>query len=74
MSTTNVISHVWPVTFVFEDDGLVPNNPLPFLVYKGVLPLQNGGEPAALFCFIFLYMVFAGPGTASLDGALFPRK
>jgi putative oxidoreductase len=34
----------------------------------GILPIQNGGEPAALFCFIFLYFVFAGPGPASLDG------
>jgi uncharacterized protein YjlB len=23
-----------PITFVFEDDGLVPNNPLPLLIYK----------------------------------------
>jgi hypothetical protein len=21
-----------PLTFVFEDDGLVPNNPMPFLI------------------------------------------
>jgi uncharacterized protein YjlB len=26
-----------PLTFVFEDDGLVPNNPMPFLVYKGAV-------------------------------------
>src|SRR5471032_625655 len=26
-----------PLTFVFKDDGLVPNNPLPFLVYKAAV-------------------------------------
>jgi putative oxidoreductase len=31
-------------------------------------PLLNGGESAVLFCFVFLYLVFAGPGALSLDG------
>jgi uncharacterized protein YjlB len=30
-----------PLTFVFEDDGLVPNNPMPFLVYKGAVAVDN---------------------------------
>jgi putative oxidoreductase len=30
-------------------------------------PLLNGGEPAVLFCFIFLYLAFAGPGPWSID-------
>ena len=30
-----------PLTFVFEDDGLVPNNPMPFLVYKGAIDVAN---------------------------------
>src|SRR5277367_5498281 len=29
-----------PATIVFADDGLVPNNPLPFLVYKGAVALD----------------------------------
>ena len=33
------------------------------------LPILNGGEGAILFCFIFLYFVFAGPGALSLDNA-----
>jgi uncharacterized protein YjlB len=33
-----------PLTFHFEDDGLVPNNAMPFLVYKGVVALARG-EP-----------------------------
>ena len=30
-----------PLTFVFEDDGLVPNNPMPFLVYKQAIDVNN---------------------------------
>ena len=31
-----------PLTFVFEDDGLVPNNPMPLLVYKSAVDVANG--------------------------------
>ena len=30
-------------------------------------PVLNGGESAILFCFVFLYLVFAGPGPWSVD-------
>ena len=30
-----------PLTFVFADDGLVPNNPLPFLIYQGAIDVDN---------------------------------
>jgi Predicted membrane protein len=30
-------------------------------------PLLNGGESSVLFCFVFLYIFFAGPGPWSLD-------
>ena len=33
-------------------------------------PLMNGGESAVLFCFIFLYLVFAGAGAFALDNKL----
>ena len=33
-------------------------------------PLLNGGEPAVLFSFIFLYFAAAGGGSLSLDNAL----
>ena len=32
MSVTR--ENIKPLTFVFEDDGLVPNNLMPFLVYE----------------------------------------
>ena len=31
-----------PLTFVFRDDGLVPNSPLPFLVYRQAIAVANG--------------------------------
>ncbi len=31
-------------------------------------PVANGGDAAILFCFVFLYLVFAGPGAFSIDG------
>jgi len=30
-----------PLTFIFENDGIVPNNPMPFLVYKQVISVDN---------------------------------
>jgi putative oxidoreductase len=30
-------------------------------------PANNGGDAAILFCFVFLYLVFAGPGAWSVD-------
>ncbi len=30
-------------------------------------PVLNGGDSAILFCFVFLYLVFAGPGPWSVD-------
>ena len=32
-----------------------------------LLPMLNQGEPAVLYCFIFLYLVFAGAGAWSVD-------
>ena len=40
---------------------------------KSPFPLQNGGDAAILFCFVFLYLAFAGGGPWSLD-ALLRRK
>jgi putative oxidoreductase len=37
---------------------------------RSFFPLLNGGEPAILFCFVFLYLVFAGGGPLSLDALL----
>ena len=34
---------------------------------QNVFPVNNGGDAAILYCFLFLYLVFAGPGPWSLD-------
>ena len=33
-------------------------------------PVNNMGETPILYCFVFLYLVFAGPGPISLDAML----
>ena len=40
---------------------------------RSFFPLVNGGDGAILYCFIFLYLAFAGPGPWSLD-ALIRRR
>src|SRR5882757_7929728 len=41
-----IMSVVWgdiePLSFTFADDGIVPNNRLPFLVYRGAIDVDNG--------------------------------
>ena len=37
-------------------------------------PTNNGGIPAILYCFFFLYLVFAGAGTWSMDALIARRK
>jgi putative oxidoreductase len=36
---------------------------------KSAFPVNNGGDAAILFCFVFLYIVFAGPGPWSMDAS-----
>ena len=42
-----------------------------FLAHAGAgpLPMLNGGELAAVYCFVFLYLAFAGAGAFSIDHA-----
>jgi putative oxidoreductase len=41
---------------------------------KGFYPALNGGEAAVLYCFIFLYLTFAGAGPWSIDGFFNRRR
>jgi putative oxidoreductase len=41
---------------------------------KGFFPVNNMGDAAILYCFVFLYFVFAGPGPISLDAAIARRR
>jgi len=40
-----------------------------FMVHQpmGAWPIQNGGEPAVLLCFVYLYIAASGSGPLSLD-------
>jgi putative oxidoreductase len=37
---------------------------------EGFFPVNNGGDAAILYCFLFLYLFFTGPGPISLDAKL----
>ena len=62
-----LIAGLWtrPVAFILSGQMAVaywmahaPQSPFPAL---------NGGDAAILYCFVFLYFVFAGPGPWSVD-------
>lgn len=36
---------------------------------QSTFPLNNGGDAAILFCFVFLYIAAAGPGAWSIDNS-----
>jgi putative oxidoreductase len=40
----------------------------------GFFPVNNKGDAAILYCFVFLYLCFAGPGPWSVDAALASRN
>ncbi len=60
-----------PVAFILSGEMAVAY--WQFHAPQGMWPVQNHGEPAVLFCFIFLYMAAQGGGIWSLD-ALIRRK
>lgn len=57
-----------PVAFILSGEMAVAY----WMVHgsKSFFPVLNQGTPAILFCFIFLYLVAAGPGAFSLDSRL----
>lgn len=54
-----------PVAFVLSGEMAVAY----FMAHQpqGLMPIQNGGEPAVLFAFVFLMLSAFGPGSLSLD-------
>jgi putative oxidoreductase len=54
-----------PVAFILSGEMAVAY----FMAHapQSFFPVVNQGESAVLFCFVFLYLVFAGPGAWSLD-------
>jgi putative oxidoreductase len=60
-----------PVAFVLSGEMAVAY--FQFHQPNGFWPVQNHGEPAVLFCFIFLFFAAHGAGNWSID-ALLMRK
>lgn len=56
-----------PVAFVMS--GMMAVAYWGFHAPGGLYPTNNGGDAAILYCFVFLYIFFAGPGPWSIDGA-----
>lgn len=58
--------HVQPVSFVLAGEMAFAY----FLAHapRGFWPTVNGGELAALYCFVFLYFAMRGGGRFSVDG------
>ena len=41
---------------------------------QGFFPVNNMGDAAILYCFVFLYLAFAGGGPLSLDRMVLKQK
>jgi putative oxidoreductase len=54
-----------PVAFLLSGEMAVAY--FQFHQPNGFWPIVNGGQPAVLYCFIWLYLSAAGPGPWSLD-------
>jgi len=61
-----------PVAFILSGEMAVAY--FQFHQPNGVWPIQNHGEPAVLFCFIFLFFAANGAGRWSLDEFFRERK
>ena len=60
-----------PVTFILSGEMAFAY----FLSHapRGFFPVLNGGDAAILYCFMFLYLAFAGGGPWSLDRVIWRR-
>ncbi len=56
-----------PVAFILSGEMAVAY----FMAHapRSFFPILNGGDAAILYCFVFLYLAFAGGGPWSLDAA-----
>ncbi|HET7456200.1 MAG TPA: DoxX family protein [Gemmatimonadaceae bacterium] len=61
-----------PVAFVLAGEMAVAY--FQFHFPQSFFPTTSGGVPAALYCFVFLYLAAAGAGPWSVDAALARRR
>ena len=57
-----------PVAFILAGEMAVAY--WMFHAPRNLYPLLNGGDASILYCFVFLLLVFTGPGALSVDGTL----
>jgi putative oxidoreductase len=55
-----------PVAFILAGEMAVAY--WMFHAPQSMYPVLNGGDAAILYCFVFLLLVFTGPGAWSIDG------
>ena len=60
-----------PVAFLLAGEMAVAY--FQFHVPQSFFPTTNMGVPAVLYCFFYLYLVFAGPGVWSIDAMIAKR-
>ena len=61
-----------PVAFILSGEMAVAYFKVHFP--HGFIPLRNGGELAAVYCFVFLYLCIAGAGPLSLDSLIWKKS
>ena len=61
-----------PVAFILSGEMAVAY--FQFHYPQSFFPTVNNGVGAVLFCFIFLYLIFAGAGPWSVDAAIAGRR
>lgn len=61
-----------PVAFILSGEMAVAY--WMFHAPQSTFPIQNGGDAAILYCFVFLLIAAAGPGPWSLDQAITRRR
>ncbi|MDW4497719.1 DoxX family protein [Sulfitobacter sp. D35] len=59
-----------PVAFILS--GMMAVAYFMFHAPQNFFPTLNGGDAAILYCFVFLYIFFAGPGPISVDARRTP--
>jgi len=61
-----------PVAFILAGEMAVAY--FQFHAPMSIYPTVNNGTPAILYCFLYLYLMIAGPGAWSVDGIIASRR
>jgi putative oxidoreductase len=61
-----------PIAFLAAGEMAVAYFKVHFV--RSIFPIANGGDNVVLFCFVYLYLVFAGAGPWSVDAIMARRR